>query len=277
MTRAELEAILDNNDNARKFLHVLSIMEGTADFQDPYRALGGTRGMMATSLADHPANIGGGGRWRYKTLDGKTPVSTANGRYQFIRSTWNDNARQLGLRDFSPRSQDLAALNIIANAGQLQNIVNGNWQPAVQRLGSIWASLPTADQGKTNQAKRSWQYLANAFATAGLDSKALGLQGKAIAGLNKGVATGGRDINGNPVQPLQAPQFNQPSQSRVSAFSLDVPDAQPVERPNPFGISPTSQSNGIGFDNSLQSQPNLYESLFRNPNESFWTSKGFWE
>lgn len=45
---------------------------------------------------------------------GKT--SSAAGRYQFLESTWNEYANKLGLKDFSPASQDAAAFALAKDA-----------------------------------------------------------------------------------------------------------------------------------------------------------------
>ncbi|MHA2063490.1 MAG: hypothetical protein ACXABY_03820 [Candidatus Thorarchaeota archaeon] len=42
----------------------------------------------------------------------KGKVSTASGAPQFIESTWNEQKERLGLKDFSPRNQDIAALDL---------------------------------------------------------------------------------------------------------------------------------------------------------------------
>lgn len=72
-------------------------------------------------------------------------TSTAAGRYQFLRDTWNGIARKLGLRDFSPHNQDIAALELLSERGALSYVINGDLVGALQALGRsgcAWAALP---------------------------------------------------------------------------------------------------------------------------------------
>ena len=193
MTYEEYSRILDSNPNARKFLNFLSIMEGTSTFSDPYRAQGGTNGkLLTTPMDDHPSAYGAG-NWRYNKLTGGTGPSSANGKYAFIKGTWNGLKKQLGPNlKFDPRGQDIAALALIAQNGQLNNVLNGNIMQAINGLGGTWASLHSADQSKTNQHKRGIGFTANALKTAGFDPSQYGLN---ATGVIKGANLG----NGYPV------------------------------------------------------------------------------
>ncbi len=70
-------------------------------------------------------------------------VSAAAGAYQFLPPTWNQVARRLGLRDFGPRNQDMAALYLVERRGVLATLdregLNGR---VLDRLAREWASLP---------------------------------------------------------------------------------------------------------------------------------------
>ena len=69
--------------------------------------------------------------------------STAAGRYQFLKSTWDG----LGMRDFSPRSQDIAAVKLMQRRGMIEPLLRGDLRTAVFRGAPEWASLPTARGG----------------------------------------------------------------------------------------------------------------------------------
>ena len=52
--------------------------------------------------------------------------------------------KQLGLKDFSPKSQDAVALQQIKERGALPMIDRGDIRQAIDRCSNIWASLPEA-------------------------------------------------------------------------------------------------------------------------------------
>ena len=56
--------------------------------------------------------------------------------------------KQLGLKDFSPKSQDAVALQQIKERGALPMIDRGDIRQAIDRCGNIWASLPGAGYGQ---------------------------------------------------------------------------------------------------------------------------------
>lgn len=83
-------------------------------------------------------------------------LSTAAGRYQFIGSTWDDQAKKLGLRDFSPPNQDAAAWNLAqeeyrAKTGKdLLAVLRSGDKAAIddvpRQLSGQWSSLPGGRQ-----------------------------------------------------------------------------------------------------------------------------------
>lgn len=150
-SRAELERHLQN-DNVRKMLDLIAHSEGVK--HGYHTMFGNTR---LTDLSKHPGVSKG-----FKQTDGKANTTTAAGRYQFLKGTWNNLASKYGLTDFSEKSQDIAALALIAEKGQLQNVINGNLREAVSKLGGVWASLPSSTY---KQPKHSWatidQFLTN--------------------------------------------------------------------------------------------------------------------
>lgn len=152
MTR-DLNALLAN-PNVRRYLDLIAQAEGTARYVDSYRvAFGG--GVLA-DLSRHP-----GTRHTFTQSDGTTNTTTAAGRYQFLRSTWKDLAGKLNLGDFSPRSQDIGALELMRRNGSLEDVLRGDFRSAVRKDGRTWASLPSSPYP---QPKRTDAFIAQALA-----------------------------------------------------------------------------------------------------------------
>lgn len=151
-SRATLEKAL-NNPNVRQFLDLLSYAEGTQG--NGYRtAFGGGR---LKSLADHPRYLK-----TFKQTNGKTNKTSAAGRYQFLRGTWDGLAKRYGFNDFGERNQDLGAVALLAQNGALPYVLKGDWNNAIAKSGRTWASLPTSPHP---QPTKSWdkvnQFLGN--------------------------------------------------------------------------------------------------------------------
>jgi muramidase (phage lysozyme) len=130
------------NPNVQAFLRVIRTGEGTADSGGYSRLFGGGQ---FTSFAWHP-NV--------RVPYGAT-YSTAAGAYQIVKKTWEWIAQELGLKDFSPASQDMAALALLAYRGALDDVLAGNFDAALRKASKEWASLPysTAGQPKISLAK----------------------------------------------------------------------------------------------------------------------------
>jgi lysozyme len=75
-------------------------------------------------------------------------VSTAAGAYQLIKPTWVRLRDKLNLPDFSPLSQDRAAVGLLEEIGAVDLIFAGDIEGAIKKASKIWASLPgsTAQQ-----------------------------------------------------------------------------------------------------------------------------------
>ena len=63
-----------------------------------------------------------------------------------------DVARCVGLKDFSPKSQDAVALQQIKERGALPMIDRGDIRQAIDRCSNIWVSLPGAGYGRKSGA-----------------------------------------------------------------------------------------------------------------------------
>src|SRR5690606_18849821 len=132
--RAQCETALLST-NLRAFLAVIRAGEGTSD-ADGYRRHYG--GRLFDGYADHPRVAIKAGRW----------TSTAAGAYQFLSRTWDEAAKALALPDFSPASQDLAAVFLIRRRGALVAAMQGRLDEAIAGCAKEWASLPGSPYGQ---------------------------------------------------------------------------------------------------------------------------------
>jgi muramidase (phage lysozyme) len=148
MTRAKPEML--TAPNVRAMLAVIRKGEGTSD-SNGYRRMFG--GQLFNSFADHPRiTVKKGGY-----------ASTAAGAYQFLTSTWDETRKKMGLKDFTPASQDLAALGRIAARGALDDVLAGRFETAIKKINKEWASLPNSPYGQPTQSLEGAKsiYLAN--------------------------------------------------------------------------------------------------------------------
>ena len=83
----------------------------------------------------------------------KGDKSDAAGLYQILSNTWDKQAKKLGLTDFSPENQDLAAIGIMKDIGALDEYKAGNHAKTKQLLGTQWASIPGSTIGETTGQK----------------------------------------------------------------------------------------------------------------------------
>lgn len=125
--------------NLRAFLAVIRAGEGTADEDGYRRHYGGT---LFDSFADHPRKKITAGRW----------TSTAAGAFQFLSATWTECRDALALPDFSPASQDLAAVYLIRRRGALQDAIAGRLDEAIAKCAKEWASLPGSPYGQPTRS-----------------------------------------------------------------------------------------------------------------------------
>jgi len=125
--------------NIKAFLALIKYTEGAG-----YQTLFG--GEKFASFGDHPR------RAITKTLGGKPITSTAAGAYQFLSRTWDECAAACSLPDFSPASQDMAALFLIERRRALSAILEGDWKTALERCNREWASLPGSPYGQPTKS-----------------------------------------------------------------------------------------------------------------------------
>lgn len=134
--------MVETNKQRKAFLDMLAWSEGTDKKGQPTNNLGYdviVGGSLFTDYSDHPRKL--------VTLNPKLK-STAAGRYQLLSRWWDAYRKQLGLKDFSPASQDAVALQQIKERRALDLIDSGDIRQAIDRCSNIWASLPGAGYGQ---------------------------------------------------------------------------------------------------------------------------------
>lgn len=109
----------------KAFLDLIGKSEG-AD----YNVLFG--GSKFTDYSKHPNKVITAGSYN----------STAAGKYQFLYTTWMGIANRLNLKDFTPASQDLAAIQLLKDRGAYNLILNGDIAQAINLCSKEWASMP---------------------------------------------------------------------------------------------------------------------------------------
>lgn len=144
-----------SNENLQKYLNIIALSEGTAGYMNNgYNTMFG--GDQFSDMSDHPRILK-----EFTDKNGKKNKTSAAGRYQFTQASWDEAKAALNLPDFSPRSQDMAALYLIQRAGQLDNVKNGNFAEATAGLGGVWASLPSSTYA---QPRHSYEAMENFYA-----------------------------------------------------------------------------------------------------------------
>jgi lysozyme len=139
--------------NVGAFLWTVRVSEGTADSRGYSRLVGGGQ---FVGFADHPRIL--------VDLPNLGIKSSAAGAYQIIRRTWDGVAGKLALPDFSPASQDAAAVELIKQRGAWADVKAGRFAAAIEKCRKEWASLPGAGYG---QRENSLAYLQSTYEKAG--------------------------------------------------------------------------------------------------------------
>lgn len=142
------------NPNVQAFLSMIEHAEGTARYGgDKYRVLYG--GSLFQDFYDHPRTLVTAGSW----------TSTAAGAYQILAKTWDTWIQpKLQLPDFSPESQQIAAVFLLKAVGALKAVEEGRFDDAIAKAASQWASLPGAGYG---QPEKKLSELRQVYASAG--------------------------------------------------------------------------------------------------------------
>ena len=119
--------------------HVQALMETIRGREGPqYNVIHG--GQTFDDYSQHP-NI-------------KVDGSTVAGAYQFNYPTWTDQKKVLDLPDFSPQSQDLAAVDLLRHLHATDRLFSDDVNGAIFNAGQRWQSLPTTAEQKADSNGR---------------------------------------------------------------------------------------------------------------------------
>ena len=134
---AKKAGVEDEINNQRKaFLDMLAWSEELITVRKPEIMVKNVivGGELFTDYSDHPRKL--------VTLNPKLKSTGAGLYYQLLSVGVDAYRKQLGLKDFSPKSQDAVALQQIKERGALPMIDRGDIRQAIDRCSNIWASLP---------------------------------------------------------------------------------------------------------------------------------------
>lgn len=171
--RAAALALGSAEANIAAFLATIRVAEGTAKTSG-YRTLFGG-GLFSNDYRDHPRIA-----CRFTDRAGRKWWTSAAGAYQFMAvspipgtgnpprytkvDTWDRIKAKLKLPDFSPASQDRAALELINEDEALDDVRDGRLADAIRKCRGTWASLPGAGYA---QPERTLGALQTAYLGAG--------------------------------------------------------------------------------------------------------------
>lgn len=130
----------------RAFLDAIAVGEGTDNGRQQTKNHGYdvvVGGSLFSDYSDHPR--------RLIKLPNLGINSTAAGRYQLLMRYFDSYKKSLGLKDFSPQSQDQIALQQISERKALDDIDAGRITSAVKKCRTIWASMPGSPYGQRTE------------------------------------------------------------------------------------------------------------------------------
>lgn len=135
--RTQIDRALDD-PRVRAFLDMIARFESAGRYDVIYG--GGT----FSDYSKHPAV-------RvpfFNPATGRQDYSTAAGRYQINKPTYDWIAPIVGVSDFSPNSQDRLAVALLLARGALEDVIAGRFDEALATASGTWASLPGSKSGQ---------------------------------------------------------------------------------------------------------------------------------
>lgn len=144
------------NENVRAAIMMVRVCEGTGG-PDGFRMLFG--GKLFDGFAAHP-NV----RIPFTQTDGVQNFSTAAGAGQFLSATWASIEKRLGFHGFTPQQQERGFVELFRQVGALNDIKAGQFVTFVNKLGKLWASMPSSIYP---QPKRTMEFARRAYLSNG--------------------------------------------------------------------------------------------------------------
>ncbi len=138
-------ALVSASPKVKAFLKTIRWAEGT-DSKDGYRMMF-TGIMWDKGFADHPRII--------NCTEDRVLCSDVFGAYQFLSLTWDGKAKKLGLKDISPKSQDIAAIDLLNDVHAISLIEKDDIEGAISKASTIWASLPKKGGGSVYKNQKA--------------------------------------------------------------------------------------------------------------------------
>lgn len=155
--RNQLKSVLINGADALKNANVQALLAMIKKFESDgkYNVLYG--GGTFADYSKHP-------QVRvpfFNPATQKPDYSTAAGAYQINFPTWSTVLKYAGAGDFSPASQDAAAVWLLKLNGALAAIMDGDFDTAIRLASKTWASLPytASKQNHVSQAAAQLAYV----------------------------------------------------------------------------------------------------------------------
>jgi len=141
----------------RAFLRVIRVGEGTST-DIGYRTIYGN--VTFNNFSDHPR----------KAITAGNYTSTAAGAYQMLETTWDLLVKKKGYKDFTPETQDKAAVQLLIIRDSLEYIKKGDIETAIRGAGKKnegtnkeWASQPESPYGQPTMTMDKAKILFNKF------------------------------------------------------------------------------------------------------------------
>lgn len=146
----------------RAFLDAISWAETGSMSEVSYTVIVFKGGNQIKNFSTHPF-VGGG--WKanqncaFIRRAGKRVCSSASGRYQIMDFNYRSLTKNGIIRDFTPASQDKAAIYYLQQKGVLEDIAFGNFEKAACKVGGHWASFPCNNYRQPQKKVQQLRYI----------------------------------------------------------------------------------------------------------------------